>query len=158
MHVQIREAQPTDAPIVTSMVGELLHEIMAAIGEAAFNFDFQATERRAGEWLQRGHSLIWLAFGSRSGEPLGFVAVYESYALYAEGSFGTISELFVRSAHRSDGVGAALVAEVRRFAAVRRWTRLEVTTPPLPQFDRTLAFYSKQGFVISGGRKMKTSL
>jgi hypothetical protein len=33
-----------------------------------------------------------------------------------------------------------------------------VTTPPLPQFDRTLAFYAKQGFAITGGRKLKAVL
>jgi hypothetical protein len=28
----------------------------------------------------------------------------------------------------------------------------------LPQFDRTLAFYEREGFAISGGRKLKVSL
>jgi len=38
------------------------------------------------------------------------------------------------------------------------WTRLEVTTPPLPQFDKTLAFYTREGFSITGGRKLKVVL
>jgi hypothetical protein len=38
------------------------------------------------------------------------------------------------------------------------WRRLEVTTPPLPQFDRTLALYQRDGFSISGGRKLKLEL
>ena len=88
----------------------------------------------------------------------GFLALSESRALYAEGTFGTIPELYVRPAFRSCNVGTALVAEATKLSRVRRWTRLEVTTPPLPQFDRTLAFYERQGFSISGGRKMKLSL
>ena len=36
--------------------------------------------------------------------------------------------------------------------------RLEVTTPPLPEFERTLSFYETNNFEISGGRKLKTDI
>ncbi|MDE3036761.1 MAG: GNAT family N-acetyltransferase, partial [Nitrospirota bacterium] len=101
---------------------------------------------------------VLLARAAAGGAVLGFLALYESYALYAEGAFGTIPELFVRPASRSCGVGRALLAEAKRIGQSRGWTRLEVTTPPLPQFDRTLAFYRQQGFCISGGRKLKVDL
>ena len=51
-----------------------------------------------------------------------------------------------------------MVNEAKRVARSNGWARLEVTTPPLPQFDRTLAFYERQGFSVSGGRKMKVSV
>jgi hypothetical protein len=51
-----------------------------------------------------------------------------------------------------------LVASAREFGVERGWTRLEVTTPPLPQFDRTLTFYQRDGFAITGGRKLKVEL
>jgi len=86
-----------------------------------------------------------------------FIALYESYALYAEGAFATIPELYVRPAYRANGLGLRLV-QAKSFGASRGWTRLEVTTPPLPQFDRTLAFYEREGFAISGGRKLKIAL
>jgi hypothetical protein len=79
MAIRIDPAKLADAAVIATMVGELLHEIMAAIGEPAFGFD-------------------------------------------------------------------------------PNWTRLEVTTPPLPQFDRALAFYQRGGFGISGVRKMKVDL
>lgn len=158
MQIAIERAQPADAPILTEMAGQLLHEIMAAIGDAAFGFDPRATETRAREWVTDGKTLAWLARRGAAGEVLGFAALYEGYALYAEGAFGTISELFVRPAYRSQGVGAALVEAVKRCAISRRWTRLEVTTPPLPQFDRACAFYERHGFGISGGRKMKVTV
>lgn len=158
MHIQIELAQPADAPIITEMVGELLGEIMAALDEPVFGFDPMATENRARGWLADGISFMWLARARDSGEVLGFVAAYEGHALYAEGAFGTISELFVRPAYRSQRIGAALLDEVKRFAKTKRWTRLEVTTPPLPPFNRTLAFYARHGFTISGGRKMKMAV
>jgi GNAT superfamily N-acetyltransferase len=95
--------------------------------------------------------------GPRS-KPLGFLALYDSYALYTEGAFGTIPEFFVRPAHRSMGVGTALLTEANRLGRRKGWRRLEVITPPLPQFERTLAFYQRHGFSISGGRKLKAEL
>ena len=157
MRIHIERAQPDDARVIAELEGELLHEIMAGAG-VAFGFDPVATERRARAWLTEDHSLMWLAKDGESGHVVGFVAVYEAYALYAEGTFGTISELFVQPSHRSQGIGRTLVETVKRWAADCRWTRLEVTTPPLPSFGRTLSFYTRHGFSISGGHKMKATV
>ena len=69
-----------------------------------------------------------------------------------------MSIFFVRPGFRSQNVGLGLVAQARHFGNSRAWTRLEVTTPPLPQFDKTLAFYEREGFEITGGRKLKVVL
>lgn len=139
------------------MVGELLAEIMGAIGVQAFNFDLAETVSRLTEFLEHEKYIVFVARTSE-GSPAGFIALYESYALYAEGAFGTIPELYVRPDYRGSELGRRLVAQARSFGASRGWSRLEVTTPPLPQFDRTLAFYEREGFAISGGRKLKVSL
>ena len=157
MQLRIDHAQPDDAPIIAQMVGELLREIMAAIGTHDFSFHQEETEARGRSWMTDGKYRVLLARDADQGEPLGFLALYESFALYAEGSFGTIPELFVRPAYRSNGVGAALLLEAKCMGQAKGWRRLEVTTPP-PQFDRTLAFYQQQGFSISGGRKLKVEL
>jgi GNAT superfamily N-acetyltransferase len=158
MNLRIDHAQPDDAPIIAQMVGELLREVMAIIGTNVFGFHREETEARARSWMTDGKYSVLLARDGVQPEPLGFLAVYESLALYAEGSFGTIPELFVRPAHRSSGVGTALLSEAKRVGQAKGWTRLEVTTPPLPQFDRTIAFYEREGFSISGGRKLKLEL
>lgn len=156
MSMQITQAQPEDAAVVATLVGELLREIMAAINEQTFNFHQADTEARAAAWLRDGLYSVLVAHDG--GEPIGFLAVYQSYALYTEGVYGTIPEFYVRPAHRSKGVGAALLAQARRLGQLRGWRRLEVTPPPLSQFDRTLAFYQREGFSISGGRKLKLEL
>ncbi len=156
MSIHTTQAQPSDAPIIAELVGELLQEIMAAIGTKAFGFSQADTEARARSWLTDGSYTVLLA---HEGEvAVGFLALSESRALYAEGAFGTIPELYVRPGFRSRKVGATLLAEAKQCAGSKGWTRLEVTTPPLPQFDRTLVFYERQGFSISGGRKMKIDL
>lgn len=153
----IHGASAADAPEVAAMAGELLAEIMQQTGIRAFNFDLAETTARLADFLDRGVYVVFVARGADA-KPLGFIALYESHALYAEGSFGTIAELYVRPAHRSGQVGRSLVSRARELGVARGWTRLEVTTPPLPQFDRTLAFYEREGFSIAGGRKLKAAL
>ena len=153
----IQQAIASDAQEIAVMVGELLTEIMNTIGVQAFDFDIAQTTARLKDLLDREKYFVFVAC-SRSGSPAGFIALYESYALYLEGAFGTIPGLYVRPEHRTNGLGLHLVSQAKSFGASRGWTRLEVTTPPLPQFDRTLAFYEREGFAISGGRKLKVSL
>ena len=51
-----------------------------------------------------------------------------------------------------------LLDAVRAHGREAGWSRLEVTTPPLPAFERTLAFYEREGFAVAGGRKLRTPL
>ncbi|HEX6733304.1 MAG TPA: GNAT family N-acetyltransferase [Azonexus sp.] len=154
--MKIHKATVQDAPQVAEMVGELLVEIMTAIGIQAFNFDLPKTVDRLVDFINHEKYFVFVARDGAS--PVGFVALHESYALYAEGAFGTIPELYVRPAYRSKQLGLQLLSRAKAFGRSRNWTRLEVTTPPLPQFDKTLAFYEREGFSISGGRKLKVSL
>jgi GNAT superfamily N-acetyltransferase len=155
--IQIHGAGLKDAEEVAGMVGELLEEIMAAIGDRAFDFDLEETERRLRDFLRRERYFAFVARDAK-GRALGFVTLCESCALYAEGVFGIVPEFYVRPGQRGAGIGARLAAQAKAFARSRGWRRLEVTTPPLPQFERTLAFYERQGFSIAGGRKLKLAL
>ncbi len=139
------------------MVGELLTEIMQQIGEQTFNFDLRETADRLRDFLAKQNYVVFIAYDSQR-NAVGFVALYESHALYAEGAFGTIPELYVRPAYRSGRIGLKLISQAKAYGTVKGWKRLEVTTPPLPQFDRTLGFYQREGFSISGGRKLKLLL
>jgi GNAT superfamily N-acetyltransferase len=153
----IQRALAEDAPEVASMVDELLSEIMQAIGVQAFDVASDETVARLRDFLEAGRYVVFAAFDGREA-PVGFIALYESCALYAGGVFGTIPELYVRPEFRGLGVGQGLLEAARQFGRSRGWTRLEVTTPPLPEFDRTLAFYEQEGFTVTGGRKLKVLL
>lgn len=155
-NIIIRRAETADADDVAVLVGELLHEIMARIDSNVFHFDLAETAKRLETFVAEEKNFVFAA--QADDETVGFVTVYESFALYAEGAFGTMAELYVRPAYRSQGLGKALIDAVKAFGETRGWSRLEVTTPPLPQFDATLAFYEREGFAISGGRKMKKEL
>ncbi|HQS65557.1 MAG TPA: GNAT family N-acetyltransferase [Sulfuricurvum sp.] len=153
--LSIYRATKIDSREVSTLVGELLHEIMNRIGIVAFNFDLEETTQRLEDFIINEKNFVFVAKDKTTDELIGFVTVYEGYALYAEGAFGTMAELYVRSAYRSRGIGKILVRSVKEFGNERSWKRLEVTTPPLPEFDATLAFYEREKFEISGGRKLK---
>ncbi|HTJ97735.1 MAG TPA: hypothetical protein VL381_09715, partial [Rhodocyclaceae bacterium] len=83
MPVLIRHATHDDVADVTAMVGALLNEIMQAIGSAAFHFDKEETAARLSNFISTGKYKVLLARSS-NGEAIGFLSLYESYALYAE--------------------------------------------------------------------------
>ncbi|CAK0779781.1 GCN5-related N-acetyltransferase [Gammaproteobacteria bacterium] len=139
------------------MVGELLTEIMDAIGVQAFNFNLEETTTRLKDLISRDKYFVYIA-RNEIDNAVGFVSLSESYALYAEGAFGTIPEFYIRPKYRSLGVGFRLMLLAKSHGRSMGWKRLEVTTPPMPQFERTLSFYEREGFTIAGGRKLKVVL
>lgn len=153
--ITIERATYDQADEIAVLVGDLLQEIMDRIGIDVFHFDLQETQERLADFITTEKSFVFIASHETTGKIVGFVSVYEGYALYAEGAFGSMAELYVKPSYRSQGIGNMLIQSVKDFGNERGWKRLEVTTPPLPQFDATLAFYEREGFEISGGRKLK---
>jgi len=155
--ITIHRATVNDTHEVAVMVGELLNEIMTTIGMNVFNFSLDETKARLQDFIDQEKYFVFVAQNGNIG-PVGFITLFEGHSLYAEGAFGTIPELFVRPEFRSQNVGQRLVEQAKTFGRSRGWKRLEVTTPPLPQFDKTLAFYEREEFAITGGRKLKVAL
>jgi len=156
--IKIIPVEKTDYLEISIMVGELLNEIMLKINHEAFNYNQVDTQKRILELIALEKYWIFIAKDSQSGESIGFVSLYESFALYAEGAYGTMPELYVRPKWRSQQTGNKLLKVVSDFAKNKSWHRIEVTTPPLPEFERTLEFYQRNGFEIAGGRKLKVDI
>ncbi|GBG01900.1 acetyltransferase [Azospira sp. I13] len=155
--ILISRAGIEEVPEIAVMVGELLEEIMNAINIKAFDHNYSETNNLLIDFLCQDKYFVFVATAC-DGNYLGFISLYESHALYAGGSFGTIAELYVRPDFRNRNIGLKLVSSAKSFGFSRNWKRLEVTTPPLPEFDKTLAFYEREGFAVSGGRKLKIEL
>jgi GNAT superfamily N-acetyltransferase len=150
----VERAGLSDAPRIAQLIAALLDEISAAIGAAQFDVDLDRLARQAREFLACGHYIVFLA-RSEAGLPVGVLAMYRAGTLYAGGDFGVISEFYVSPQNRGAGIGARLLAAAQAFALEQRWTRLEVTAPPLPHFERTQLFYERNGFAVTGGRKLR---
>ena len=156
--VKIARIEESDYSDLSLMVGELLTEIMVKTNHKAFNYNQIDTAKRIKEFISHGKYWVFIAKDRKSGENIGFVSLYESYALYSEGTYGTMPELYVRPQWRSKNIGNELLNTVGQFAKRKSWHRIEVTTPPLPEFERTLEFYQSNGFEITGGKKLKINI
>ena len=103
--------------------------------------------------LSSGHYAAIIACSDNI--PVAVSTITETYALYAGGKIGVIQEFYVVPEFRPSGIGAKLIEQVRNYGQKRDWSCLELCTPPLPVFERTLSFYQDNGLVPVGGRKMR---
>lgn len=155
MDIYIKKASPPDARLIATFTKALTDEIIDKTGAQHFNVDITATTELCRNLMEQGKYTVLLAIKAESDIAIGFATLCESHALYAEGTFGIIQELYIQPEFRSQKVGSTLLDGITEHARSLRWKRLELCTPPLPEFARTINFYAENGFEITGGRKMK---
>lgn len=155
MKIEIRQAGEEDAPLVADFAGRLAEEIDERTGTANFQVEAARATQLCREFIRQGRYTVLMAVDTESSKTVGVANLCQSHALYAGGTFGIIQEFYVLPAYRSQDVGAALLGAVLSHARKERWTRVELCTPPIPEFARTLAFYERNGYSVTGGRKMK---
>ena len=140
MSFAIRLAAEADIPALVALMTDFYAES---------NFVLSATAaRRAFEALFAAPVLgvVWLA--EEAGVPVGHVVLALSFSMEYGGLRGFIDDLFVRSAARGRGVGAALLAAARDGAGARGLRVLQVETGHAPHLARPL--YARAGYVDSG--------
>lgn len=159
MTISLVQADSNSSRDLAIMTGELLNEIMGVIGQHAFRFELAEANQQLHQYLTDQTYHVFMAVdAAMERQAAGFVSAYESRAIYAGGLFGTIAELYVRPEYRQRGIGKDLIDALTAHGLRRGWKRLEVTTPPLPEFHGALSFYEAQGFSVTGGRKLQIGL
>jgi len=134
----------------------LTTEIIERTGIKHFDVDVPLAISLCENYIQNGQYNVIAAFNDE--DMVGLGALCESHSLYAEGTFGIIQEFYVLPEYRSQNVGTELIEEIVYFAKLKKWKRLELCTPPVPEFDRTVEFYKSNGFELTGGYKMKYAI
>jgi GNAT superfamily N-acetyltransferase len=156
MEINYRVATVKDAEIIGSLVVDLTTEISEVTKAQHFDIDLNGTIQRCNELISDGHySAIIGVYGNK---PIAVVTMTETYALYAGGKIGVIQEFYVSPEFRASGVGSTLFEQVQHYGNKHNWSCIELCTPPLPEFERTLNFYQKNGLIPVGGRKMRQAL
>lgn len=153
MELQLKTASADDAPAVAALVVALTAEITRKCDGVQLEDDLAATTQLCRAWLGDGRYAALLAWVD--GEAVGVLTFTESYALYAGGKICIIQECYVAPAFRAMGVGQALLEAARTSAEQRGCAALELCTPPLPEFQRSLEFYQQHAYKAVGGRKMR---
>jgi len=156
MDITFKIASPNDAVSIGSMVCKLLQELDERSHMPQQNLNRSATIKRCERFLMDGDYTAILGFAGT--KPIATATITETCALYAQGKIGIIQEFFVMPDYRSQGIGGKRLEELKRYGQAQNWSRLELCTPPLPDFDRTLGFYKDQGLEPLSGCKMKLAI
>lgn len=156
MSLTFRQATPADAELVCTLVMQLTAEICQVTKAQHFDINPNDTAELCHTLLSDGVYTAIIAFDGD--QPVALATMAETYALYAGGKLGVVQEFYVTPEQRSSGVGAKLIERVRFYALDQGWHCIELCTPPLPEFERTVSFYQRNGLQPVGGRKMRQSL
>ena len=122
----------------------LLNEIIERSGLAAFDVDEEKAVRLCSDFMTDRRYRVLAAF--EDNRIVAFGALCESQSLYAEGRFGIVQEFYVEPEYRSQNLGQRMIESMSAYAKAQGWKRLELCTPPIPVFDRTVSFYQNNGF------------
>lgn len=144
----IRQASADDAHSVGLLVNALLCELAP---ESHSSNEMPKHIKVARSLLSAGHMYAFLAVNC-SNTSVGICTLHQSAAVYANGVFGEISELYIIPEYRSDGLGADMIKTAKNFGRKQGWAILEVGAPNVPRWQRTVNFYLAQGFSEVGPR------
>lgn len=150
----LREAKSQDAKQIANLLSTFGNEIFDLTG-AVINTDKVLIQNLFNDNLDKDFRAFVY---ERDGEVIGFITFSDSFSLYAQGHYITITELYVAEVYRSQEIGKKLLNEVLETAKKEKKSRIELTTPPLPIFQRSLDFYLNNSFEVTGGKKVKLDI
>jgi len=101
-------------------------------------------------WEAGQDRITVLAARSDAGDVAGMLTVVETFAIYANGAYGVIAEMFVAPSFRSQGVGKLLIKAALELGRHKGWSRIDVAAPESAAWTRTRAFYEREGFTYAG--------
>lgn len=145
MNITISRLGLEDAETVFEWVLRLLVEL----GEEGEELGELARDQVLKVWRERRNQ--YHVYAAKDGDRIvGILTLSVTFAIYANGEYGVIDEMYVDPEYRSAGVGAKLVQAAADFGRLQGWARLDVTAPESERWERTRRFYEKQGFVFTG--------
>jgi GNAT superfamily N-acetyltransferase len=151
MEIQIKKLGSENAEVVFEWVTRLLMEL-GEEGEELGTLNKDAV-LKAWKEIENRYS-AFVAYDENQ-NVIGICTLMESFAIYANGNYGIIDEMYVHPDYRSQSVGARLISAVVDHGRQKSWTRIDVTAPENERWCRTRAFYEKRGFIFTGPKLKK---
>lgn len=130
----VRAATPQDAEVLSVLCAE-----HAAYERIAFSAQGHALRLR--EALAEAQLHAWLAV--RGAEVVGYASVTFDFSTLAACPFVHLDCLYLRETARGQGLGRALMAEVKAFAVAQHCRQLQWQTPPWNH--AAIGFYESLG-------------
>ncbi len=139
MSLNIRRARSDEAGLVLTFIRELaeyeklLHEL-------------EASEAMIAEALFGDNPRLYCAIAEWDGEAVGFAVWFANFSTFSGRQGIYLEDLFVRPAHRSKGIGKALLIYLAKECVANGWSRLQWSV--LDWNEPSIAFYKSLGAVM----------
>ena len=141
MSVTVRQARPTDARLIYSLIRELAeYERLAHVVDS--------TQDQIAAALFGPQPRVFCHIAEWDGEPVGFALWFLSYSTF-RGRHGLyLEDVFVRPAHRGKGIGKALMRHLARHCVEQGYARFEWVV--LNWNEPSIKFYRSIGAEMLG--------
>lgn len=146
MNIRIVKLSVDEANDVFEQVLKLLVEL----GEEGDELGELAREKVFQEWQIAPDRFKVFAAKNPEEKIVGILTLAESFAIYANGNYGIINEMYTDPSYRSAGIGTMMIRAAIEYGRKKGWARIDVTAPESERWARTRHFYEKQGFVFTG--------
>jgi GNAT superfamily N-acetyltransferase len=153
--VVVRLASAADAEHLLEGVAALHAELVGS--DAAASPSARAAAHEIASGGETGLAVVALASGGTA--CVGVATASIQTAIRTSGPYLLIQELWTAPAYRSLGVGSRMLAALRAEAVARGVKTIEVGMPrrSFPAVDRTIAFYTAEGFEEVGLRMRRSA-
>ncbi|MBN8956119.1 MAG: GNAT family N-acetyltransferase [Rhizobiales bacterium] len=142
MSLNIRSAQPGEAPLVFGFVRELADY-------EKLTHEVDATEAMIDAALFGSSPRVFCDLAEWNGAPVGFALWFLNYSSF-RGRHGIyLEDIFVRPVHRGKGIGKALLKHLAARCVAEGWARLEWSV--LDWNTPSIDFYKSQGAELLDG-------
>ncbi len=143
MSIEIRPAQPSDAPQILAFITELAdyekarHEVIASVADI---------ERSLFSEGATAHGLICL----RDGVPIGFAVFFFSYSTWLGSNCLYLEDLYITPDQRGGGAGKTLLRHLAKVACDNdcgrfEWSVLDWNTPAIEFYNPSARNHRKSG-------------
>jgi GNAT superfamily N-acetyltransferase len=106
--------------------------------------------------LFRGDYTGMISRIAKTNQIVGYLGLNKRFAIYAGGSFGQVTELFVDPVVRRLGCGEGLLAEAEKSVVDFGGSSMEIGAPDALGHPGTFLFYQDAGYSVVGPRLSKT--
>jgi GNAT superfamily N-acetyltransferase len=137
-------------PELWSQISQGVMDLLRELGQEAADLGAFDAARFESLWREDPDRLRAIVAFDDDGSVAAVATLIESFAIYANGRYGILLEMYVAPPHRSNGLGAQMLQRAVEYGTSLGWSRIEVTAPEGKRWARTVAFYLRNGFRHTG--------